>query len=318
MFGIDVSEHQDNINWEVVKPQINFVMLRLGWIGNKNNHTIDSQFEKNYNECKRLGIPVGVYIYNYCNNEETVRSGANWVSEKLKGKTLELPVYLDMEDNSIAELGKDKLTNICIAFNTIIEQNGFWAGVYANLNWFNNYLNKDELKRRYTTWIAHYGLSGDSQYKGEYDVWQNSSNGKINGINGNVDTNYMHRNLLSEVSNKQPIIEKKSNEEIADEVIAMKWGVQPERQKLLEQAGYNYEEIRAIVNQKLNVNKSATVTKTVSNCSMLNLRTTPNYGNNVYKAVSKGTQVEFLGLENGWAKIRYEGRVLYCGRNYLT
>lgn len=110
---------------------------------------------------------------------------------------------------------------------------------------------------------------------------------------------------------------RKSNEEIADEVIAMMWDVYPRRKELLEQAGYNYEEIRAIVNQKLNANTSNIVTKTVSNCKMLNLRNTANYGNNIYKAVNFGTQVEYLGLENGWAKIKFEGRVLYCGKNYL-
>lgn len=57
--------------------------------------------------------------------------------------------------------------------------------------------------------------------------------------------------------------------------------------------------------------------KTVSNCSMLNLRTSAKMGNNIYKAVKVGTQVEYLGEEKGWAKIQYEGRVLYCGKNYL-
>ena len=56
MFGIDVSEHQGEINWEVVKPKIDFAILRLGWIGNKDNHTLDKQFERNYSECKRLCI----------------------------------------------------------------------------------------------------------------------------------------------------------------------------------------------------------------------------------------------------------------------
>lgn len=201
MFGIDVSQHQGIIDWEKVKNQIGFAILRLGWIGNKNNHTLDTQFERNYAECKRLGIPVGVYVYNYCNNEETAKSGANWTIEKLKGKNLELPIYLDMEDGSITNLGKDKLTNICIAFNTIIEQDRRWAGVYANLNWFNNYLNKDEIKKRYTCWIAHYKVGTDC-YKGEYDIWQNSSSGKISGISGNVDTNYMYRDLIGSIANK--------------------------------------------------------------------------------------------------------------------
>ena len=201
-FGIDVSQHQGIINWDLVKSQINFVILRLGWIGNKNNHTIDTQFERNYSECKRLGIPVGVYVYCYCSNENTAKDGANWTIERLKGKSLDLPVYIDMEDSSIANQGRDRLTNICIAFNSIIEANGLWAGVYANRNWFDNYLNKDEIKRRYTTWIATY-TSGTDKYKGEYDIWQNSSKGKINGINGNVDTNYMYRDLVAQIGNKE-------------------------------------------------------------------------------------------------------------------
>lgn len=59
------------------------------------------------------------------------------------------------------------------------------------------------------------------------------------------------------------------------------------------------------------------VMKTIANCSMLNLRTSASYGNNIYKAVNVGTQVELLGEENGWAKIAYEGRTLYCGKSFL-
>lgn len=215
MFGIDVSENNGIINWDLVKPNINFAILRLGWIGNKNNHTLDKKFERNYAECKRLGIPVGAYVYCYCNSEETAKAGANWAMKMLQGKNIELPIYIDMEDNTIVNCGIDKLTNMCIAFNTIIEQAGLWAGVYANENWFNNYLNKEELKRRYTCWIASY-KNGVNCYKGEYDIWQNSSSSKINGISCNVDTNYMYRDLISEIGNKsvsqaveQPKIEQK-------------------------------------------------------------------------------------------------------------
>lgn len=261
-FGIDVSDHQSIINWDLVKGNIDFAILRLGWIGNKNNHTLDKQFERNYSECKRLGIPIGVYLYCYSSSEETAKAGANWTVEKLKGKTLELPVYIDMEDSSIANRGKDVLTNICIAFNSIIEANGRWAGVYANRNWFDNYLHKEEIKKRYTTWIAHYGLSGTDKYKGEYDIWQNSSSGKINGINGNVDTNYMHRDLLTEIkgNNTTPAKPTKSVNEIVDEVIAGKWGVGEERKRRLTEAGYNYETIQGAVNNKLRSNETITYT----------------------------------------------------------
>ncbi len=216
MFGIDVSQYQSRIDWNKVKNKIDFAILRLGWIGNKNNHTLDTEFERNYSECKRLKIPIGAYIYNYCNSEETIKEGANWTLQRLKDKTLNLPIYLDMEDSSIIKLGKNKLTNMCIAFNTVIENARLRAGVYANKNWFDNYLNKDEIKKRYTTWIANYSLSEEEQYKGIYDMWQNSNSAKIDGINGNVDTNYLYKDLIIEFENKEPEVEneKKGDEQV--------------------------------------------------------------------------------------------------------
>ena len=202
-FGIDVSQHQSKINWDKVKGKVDFVILRLGWIGNKDNHTIDSQFERNYIECRRLGIPVGVYVYNYCTSERAVQSGASWTISQLNGKPLDLPVYIDMEDKSGVGLGKDINTKMCIAFNSIIESTGRWAGVYANADWFNNKLHKDVIKSKYTTWIATY-TSGTDKYKVEYDMWQNSSSGKVDGVSGKVDTNYMYRDLISEIKGNTP------------------------------------------------------------------------------------------------------------------
>lgn len=202
--GIDVSQHQGNIDWSSVKSQIDFAILRLGWIGNKNNHTLDTKFEQYYNECKRLGIPIGVYVYNYCVNQTAVQSGANWTISKLQNKKLELPVYIDMEDSSGTSLGKDLNTNMCVAFNSIIERSGRSAGVYANLNWFNNYLHKDIIKKKYTTWIAHYGVN-ENKYAGEYDILQYTSKGRVRGILGNVDMNVMYRNLIKLDGTVKPI-----------------------------------------------------------------------------------------------------------------
>ena len=204
MFGIDVSQYQEDIDWNKLKGKIDFAILRLGWIGNKNNHTLDTKFERNYSETKRLGIATGVYVYNYCNNEETIKQGAKWALERLKNKSLELPVYIDMEDETITNLGKNKLTNLCVAFNTVIEGSGLWAGVYANRNWYDNYLNKEEIRLKYTTWIANYGLTGKDQYKGVYDMWQNSDTARIDGIDGRVDTNYLCRNLIGEIGKVTP------------------------------------------------------------------------------------------------------------------
>ncbi len=255
-FGIDVSQHNGKINWDEVKNQIDFAILRLGWIGNKENHTTDVQFERNYTECKRLGIPVGVYVYCYANNDNAAISGANWAIKSLSGKSFELPVYIDMEDSSISNLSKDLLTNICISFNSIIEANNMWAGVYANLDWFENHLNKDIIKSKYTTWIAHY-TSGNNKHQGEYDIWQNSSSGILSGINSKVDTNYMYRDLMSEIGNvkqSEPQITK-SIVDLAYEVLEGKYGDGEARKNAL---GSLYDEVQNKVNEIINSKKTTT------------------------------------------------------------
>lgn len=176
-FGIDVSQHNGTIDWEKVKSQIDFAILRIGWIGNKENHTIDTQFERNYNECKRLGIEVGAYVYNYCENSDTAKSGAKWCLKQLQNKEFELPIFLDMEDKQIENLSKDELTNIIYSFNYEIEKQGYRQGVYANLNWFKNKLDTEVIKKRSFTWIAHY-VNSKNKYENEYNMWQNSSKRK--------------------------------------------------------------------------------------------------------------------------------------------
>nr|WP_288702133.1 GH25 family lysozyme [uncultured Romboutsia sp.] len=255
--GIDVSHFQGNIDWNKVKGNIDFAILRLGWIGNNNNHTLDTKFETYYNACKSTGIPIGIYVYNYCNSEDTVKSGAEWTVNQLKDKGIDLPIYIDMEDRSIENLGKDKLTSICIAFNTVIENAGYWAGVYANLNWYTNYLNKDTIKARYTTWVAHYGISQD-RYVGQYDMLQYSDTGKISGISGNVDMDIMYRDLINEIKESNTGTDRKTVEELAREVIDGKWGNGEERKIKLTNAGYDYSAVQAKVNEILGVDTSIT------------------------------------------------------------
>lgn len=196
-FGVDLSEFNGTIDWERLSKHIDFAILRIGWVGNKNNSTLDEKFEEYYRSARRAGIKIGAYVYIYSNSERTAREGAEWAAERLKGKTLNLPVYCDMEDRSIAGLSRERLSSIVTAFNSVIEKHGYWAGVYANKNWFDNHLDKD-LKKRYTSWIADY-TSGTDKFKGEYDMWQNSSTGRVEGISGNVDTDYLYRNLFRNI-----------------------------------------------------------------------------------------------------------------------
>lgn len=198
-FGVDLSEHNGSINWSKLSKSVDFVILRIGWVGNKNNHTLDTTFEENYKNAKASGMKVGAYVYMYSNSEDTAKAGAAWTIAQLRGKDLDLPVYCDMEDRSIARLGKEKLSNITIAFNRAIENAGYYAGIYASLNWFNNYLSAD-IPKRFTSWIAHY-TSGKDKYKGQFDMWQNSSDGSVDGVKGRVDTNYLYTDLFTKIKN---------------------------------------------------------------------------------------------------------------------
>ncbi len=256
-FGIDVSHHNGTIDWEKVKSHIDFAILKIGNIGDGNKFLADNSFERNYKECTRLGIPVGIYVYSYTNEIENIDDCARATLKYLDGRKLQLPIYIDMEDKEIAPEGKTKLTNLVITFNTIIEHAGYWAGVYANRNWYDNYLNKETIKRKYTTWIATY-TSGTDKYKGEYDIWQNSSDGKISGINGRVDTNYMYRDLMAEIGNTKETDTTQQTVSIVDlayEVIQGKYGVGEARKKAL---GSLYEDVQAKVNEILKAKKSNT------------------------------------------------------------
>lgn len=206
--GIDVSHWNDPIDWNKVKPQIDFAILKMGNIGDKRKFWLDEDFERNYNECKRLNIPVGVYVYSYTNNLDNAKLAGQEVANYVKNLNLDLPVYIDMEDNEIKVEGKEKLTQIVIAFNEEIEKAGKWAGVYANLDWFKNYLDRSKLIPRFTSWIAHVDYTNNQdKYKGEYDMFQYSWIGHIAGCNGNegkVDMNIMYRDLIGEIANNKP------------------------------------------------------------------------------------------------------------------
>ena len=214
--GIDVSEHQEEINWEEVKGQIDFAILRLGWIGNKDNHTLDKYFERNYAECKRLGIPVGVYVYSYCVTIGSIYSAINWTKEKIKGKTFEYPLFIDLEDSQLKELNKETMTTLALKFCQSF--NEVKTGVYANKDWFINKINVSRLNG-YKIWLAEWNNQENHTAPFLVNLWQFTNSGKIYGISGNVDKNYC---LDCEEKSETEITGKKTNEEIAEEVILRK------------------------------------------------------------------------------------------------
>ena len=254
--GIDVSGSQGNIEWTTLKEKTDtkFTIIKLGNIYDEDENYIDSKFEKNYKECIKNNIPVGVYVYNYCNSIETLKRGANWVLEVLNKRALNLPVYLDMEDKTIVSEGKEALTNQCNEFAKILTNAGYEAGVYANLNWFENYLEPKNFNSNISVWVAQYYK--ECEYEGEYDIWQYSSSGKVDGISGNVDMNYLYNeNIIKNTDNNGP--EDKTIDELVQEVIDGKWGNGEDRKKRLEEAGYDYNKVQDKVNSILSIPKKS-------------------------------------------------------------
>ena len=257
--GIDVSYHQGTIDWSKVKSSgIEFAILRIGY-GMYDNQK-DKQFENNYSKAKANGIPVGVYHYSYAKTVEEAEKEAALVLKWLNNRDLDLPVYFDIEDKTQQNLGKTTLNNMCKAFCNAIEAGGYWAGIYSNKYWATSIIDGPTLGKRYTYWVAQY--NSKCTYTGPYAMWQYSSSGKVNGISGNVDMNYLYAELGGKKSGSSSSggSNKKSNETIANEVIAGKWGNGNARKTALTNAGYDYNAVQAIVNQKLGASKTVTYT----------------------------------------------------------
>lgn len=184
--GVDVSEWQGRIDWAKAKADgIEYAIIRVGWHGNNDSH-VDDWFEYNVSECERLGIPYGVYLYSYITTTAGATNAANFVLNQLKGHTLSYPVYLDLEDNSTINTNHGAIAQ---TFLNKITAAGYRGGVYANLNWWNNYLTSSVFDNAaWSKWVAQYNY--ECNYTGTYDMWQCTSSGKVDGISGNADLNF--------------------------------------------------------------------------------------------------------------------------------
>ena len=194
--AIDVSYCQTGVDYNKVKNSgIDAVIIRAGF--GKETYQKDSEFETHYRNAKKAGLAVGVYWYSYAYSVAEAKQEAKVCLACIKGKTLELPVYYDLEESGQTRLGMSALTNIAIAFCDAIKSGGYRAGVYSNLNWLNNYLDYEKLRNKYSIWLAQWSSSPSKSC----DVWQNADNGRINGINGNVDTDVIiNKNIIKKSS----------------------------------------------------------------------------------------------------------------------
>lgn len=204
--GVDVSEHQGVIDWRTVKNSgsIDYAIIRCGFGSNYSNQD-DKQFFNNVRGCLDNGIPFGIYLYSYACSTSMARSEAQHVlrlldKAGLSPLSLNYPVYLDLEQQdksgkpsgindkgqSIA-LSNSALADITAAFCSTVEAIGYAAGVYANTNWWTNFLTGSTYNK-WSKWVAQYNTV--CTYSGIYDMWQASSKAQVPGIGGNVDINF--------------------------------------------------------------------------------------------------------------------------------
>lgn len=203
--GIDVSEHNGTIDWATVasKGNVDFAIIRCGY-GTDIASQDDKQFLNNVRGCISNGIPFGVYLYSYASNTSRAQSEANHVLRTLGEagvgpNDLSYPVYYDLEQETDGKpsglsssgspvyLSNSDLANIASAFCSVIQSAGYTVGVYANTNWWTNYLT-GSVFGSWSRWVAQYNRT--CTYAGTYDIWQAGSDGSVSGINGRVDINF--------------------------------------------------------------------------------------------------------------------------------
>lgn len=196
--GIDVSNANGRVDWDKLKGNINFAILRCG-IGSDIVSQDDKQWARNVAECNRLGIPWGTYLYSYAMSTAEAESEAAHALRLLKELKPTYPVYIDMEDADGYKakrggISKQRATDICRIFCERVTAAGYTAGVYANKDWAVNRLDMAQLSK-YTFWLAQY--NDKVTYSGQYDMWQYTSDGSMPSVSGQVDLNYCYKDFAA-------------------------------------------------------------------------------------------------------------------------
>lgn len=198
--GIDLSTWQKQVDYKKLKDEgIEFVILQCGY--GKNRNQKDDMFETHYKGCKEVGLKIGCYHYSCCSRLENAILEAQNCLEFIKGKEFDLPIFYDLEERETKNLGKEIITQLAINFCEEIKKNGYDVGIYANLDWFKNYIDINKVSN-YKLWLAEWGVSKPTA-NFDYYIWQYTSSGKVNGINKNIDLNYGYFEIEKQENNSQ-------------------------------------------------------------------------------------------------------------------
>lgn len=190
--GIDVSEHQKEIDWKKVKQSgVEFAIIRLGYRGYESGDIfLDQKFEYNASQAKELDLLFGVYFFSQAITEKEAIEEANFVIKNLKGYGKDLVVAFDMEkvtqSDRILKINSEQRTKIAHAFLQTVKDAGYQPVFYSNQHWLNELIFYNELSE-YPLWYAYYytEVNRDDMW-----IWQYSESGRLDGISTDVDLNF--------------------------------------------------------------------------------------------------------------------------------
>ena len=192
---IDVSTYNRDIDWNAVKAAgVDYAIIRVGYRGYGTARLVqDRRFEQNMRGAINAGIRVGAYIVTQAVNTEEAVEEASFIVEKCRGYNVTLPLAIDVEwaGNSYEEgransISASTRTDVINAFARTVMNSGYAAMAYANKDWFENKIYSGNLFSSCKIWLAQY-RNTEYTYGGRVNMWQYTSKGRVDGINGDVD-----------------------------------------------------------------------------------------------------------------------------------
>ena len=180
---IDVSEHQGWIDWDAASGSIDGAIIRVGY-GSDFESQDDKYAARNMDECERLGIPYGVYIYSYAADMGEVASEIEHALRMVQGRNPVLGVWFDTEQSGLEGISRDASDAFCRA----VVDAGWRTGVYCYQSWYWSCL--QGIEKDWPIWFASY-TDSPSMPDNVY-AWQYTSDGDVPGIAGRVDMNHWY------------------------------------------------------------------------------------------------------------------------------
>lgn len=271
--GIDVSQYDGTINWlEVKEDGVQFAILRIGYTNNSvsKRHYKDTKFDYNYEECKKLGIKVGIYYQSAATSYDDGRSDAQQVLQWMTGKSCEIGIFNQIDISKFNNNTKTQITDGIKGFCNILKANNWIAGVSSEMDILKDNINMDELSD-YELWCLNFSTVKPTIIRDEYGLWRFKNealnhkksynnnylyidyltHSKMKGLNGynkefiNDKENDKIEDIIDDIAHKQeivyvPSIEKDTIEDVVAEEITIETDAEEKEQivqnnKILEQ-----------------------------------------------------------------------------------